>query len=137
MTITLDKQVVMQECPECEELFTVVRGSVFGDGEPTGLYLIGLHGHSPDGPLGHLAIAVLDRSTGEPHPYAAAMTVIAMPGQFGFKLVDWDASPWRGETYLGDMLSPSEVRASSHRDTFFHIADHVVEDLPEVDEYFT
>jgi hypothetical protein len=136
MTITLDKQVVMQDCPECEVQFTVVRGSVYGDGEPIGLYLIGLHGHSPDGLLGHLAIALLDRSAAEPRAYAAAMTVIAMPDQFGFKLVDWVVSPWRGEAYLGEMLTPSEVRSSSHRETFFHVADHVVEDLPEVYEYF-
>ncbi|MBO0698947.1 MAG: hypothetical protein J2P46_11175, partial [Zavarzinella sp.] len=115
MTITLDKQVGMQECPECKVPFTAVRGSVFGDGEPIGLYLIGLHGHSPEGLLAHLAIALLDRSGGESQAFAAAMTAIAMPDQFGFKLVDWEASPWRGETYLGDMLNPSEVRASRSR----------------------
>ena len=136
MVITLDKQVVSQRCPECDQEFTVVRGSAFGDGEPIGLYLIALHGHSPDGRLGHLAIGLLDSTAKEPQANAAAMQVIAMPHQFGFSLVDWQTSPWRNEFYLGRMLSPSKVRASLHRGTFFHIADHVVEDLSEVQSYF-
>lgn len=136
MVITLDKQVVSQRCPECDLEFTVVRGSAFGDGQPIGLYLIALHGHSPDGRLGHLAIGLLESTVKKPQAYAAAMQVIAMPHQFGFSLVEWQTSPWRNETYLGRMLSRSEVRASPHRETYFHIADHVVEDLPEVQSYF-
>lgn len=136
MEITLDKQVVSQRCPECETDFTVVRGSVYDGGQGFGLYLIALHGHSPQGRLGHLAVALLDRSGGQPVPLAAAMVVIAMPEQFGFSLVEWEASPWRGEAYLGRMLSPPEVRSSRHRPTFFHIAEHVVEELPEVRAYF-
>jgi hypothetical protein len=134
--ITLDKQVVSQRCPECEAEFTVVRGSVYDGGQGCGLYLIALHGHTPQGPLGHMAVAVLDRSGGQPVPLAAAMDVIATPEQFGFALVEWEASPWRGEAYLGRMLAPAGVRASPHRPTFFHIAEHVVKDLPEVRAYF-
>lgn len=136
MAITLDKQVVSQRCPECDADFSVVRGSVYDDGQPFGLYLIALHGHSPQGQLGHLAVAVLDQPPAEPRPLAAAMVVISMPEQFGFSLVEWESSPWRGEAYLGQMLSPAQVRASSHRPTFFHIAEHVVEELPEVRAYF-
>ena len=136
MEITLDRQVASQRCPECETDFTVVRGSVYDSGEGVGLYLIALHGHSPRGRLAHLSVAVLDRSGGQPVPLAAAMDVIASPDQFGFALVKWEASPWRGEAYLGQMLSPAEVRASPHRATFFHVAEHVVDELPEVRAYF-
>jgi hypothetical protein len=136
LEITLDKQVLSQRCPECETDFTVVRGSVYDGGQGVGLYLIALHGHSRQGRLGHLAIALLERSGGQPVPLAAAMNVIAVPEQFGFSLVEWAASPWRGEAYLGRMLAPAEVRSSPHRPTFFHIAEHVVEELPEVRAYF-
>lgn len=136
MLITLDRQTVSQYCPGCDANFTVVRGSVYDGGKGVGLYLIALHGHSPQGRLGHLAVALLVRSAREPIPIAAAMNVIAMPEQFGFVLVEWEASPWRGEAYVGRMLSPAEVRCSSHVATFFHIAEHVVEDLPEVRAYF-
>src|SRR5262245_30983446 len=68
--ITLDRQVVSQHCPDCDVDFTVVRGSVYDAGEPFGLYLIALHGHSAQGTLGHLAIAMLDRSGDVPHPKA-------------------------------------------------------------------
>jgi hypothetical protein len=134
--ITLDRQVFPQHCPECEADFTVVRGSVYDGGQGFGLYLIALHGHSPQGRLGHLAIALLGGTGGQPVPLAAAMDVIATPEQFGFALVEWESSPWRGEAYLGRMLSPAEVRASPHRPTFFHIAEHVVDELPEVRAYF-
>lgn len=134
--ITLDAQAVSQRCPECDADFTVVRGSVYDGGDGVGLYLIALHGHSSQGRLGHLAVALLDRSAGEPVPLAAAIDVITTPEQFGFSLVEWEASPWRGEAYLGRMLSPAEVRSSPQRPTFFHVAEHVVEDLPEVRAYF-
>jgi hypothetical protein len=130
--ITLDRQVVSQRCPECDTDFMVVRGSVHDGDQGIGLYLIALHGHAPQGRLGHLAVALLD----QPAPVAAAMDVIATPEQFGFALVEWEASPWRGEAYLGWMLSPAEVRASPHRPTFFHIAEYVVGELPEVRAYF-
>jgi hypothetical protein len=136
MEITLDKQTVFQRCPDCDGNFTVVRGSVYDGGQPLGLYLIALHGHSPQGRLAHLAIAVLDQSSPKPCPIAAAMNVIGMPEQFGFSLVNWDASPWRGEEYLGQMLSADEVRDSPHRPTFFHIANHLVKELQEVVAYF-
>jgi hypothetical protein len=116
--------------------FTVVRGSVYDRDEPFGLYLIGLHGHSPQGRLAHLAIAVLDRSGNEPHPYAVALDVIALPDHLGFSAVDWPSSPWRGEAYLGEMLDREQVLASPHRATFFHIAEHVVRDLSQVQAYF-
>ena len=136
MEITLDKQIVSQLCPGCETDFTVVRGSVYEGGQGFGLYLIALHGHSPQDRLGHLAVALLDRSSGQPVPLAAAMDVIATPEQFEFALVEWETSPWRGEAYLGRMLAPAEVRSSPHRPTFFHIAEHVVAELPEVRAYF-
>jgi hypothetical protein len=136
MKITLDRQVVSEHCPECHADFSVVRGSVFDGGEGCGLYVIALHGHSPRGPRAHLAIAILDGSDGEKVPLAAAMTAISTPEQFGFTLVEWEASPWRNEAYLGQMLSRAEVRSSPHLSTFFHIAEHVVEDLPEVSAYF-
>ena len=63
------------------------------------------------------------------------MDVITTPEQTGFGLVNWDASPWRNEVYLGKMLNPEEVRASPHRTTFFHIAEHVVRELPDVHAY--
>jgi hypothetical protein len=107
MAITLDQQIVSQRCPQCEADFTVVRGSAYDGGQCLGLHLIALHGHSPHGRLGHLAIALLDRSGAQPVPLAAAIHVFAAPEQFGFELVDWDSSPWIGAVYLGRMLSPA------------------------------
>ena len=54
--ITLDRQVVSERCSDCEVDFTVVRGSVYDAGQPFALYLIALHGHSPEGQLAHLAL---------------------------------------------------------------------------------
>jgi hypothetical protein len=131
MTITLERQVVSEHCPECDANFSVVRGSVYADGEPLALYLVALHGHSPAGRLSHLAIAI--RS--QPRPVAAFIEAIALPQEIAFSLVDSASSPWGNEAYLGQMLGPDEVRSSPHRATFFHIAEHIVHDLPEAAAY--
>jgi hypothetical protein len=136
MTITLDRQTVTQACPDCGVLFSVVRGSVYHDGSPCGLYLIALHGHSPDGRLAHLAVTLLDQAEVEPRPRAVALDVFTMTGQFGFRFVPWSDSPWGGEAYLGELHDPTEARSSPYRGRFFEVAERVVEDLPEVRDYF-
>lgn len=135
MPLSLDRQVVSQDCPACDIRFRVIRGSVFDEGALIGLYLIALHGHDSTGKLAHLAIAVMDRSAIPPHPYAAAMVVRAPAEQFTFSLEDWSASPWEDEKYLGEMLDRTAVLQSPHRVLFFHIAEHVVRDLSEVGQY--
>ena len=133
----LDKQTVLNFCPECSANFTVVRGSAYDDGEGIGLYLIALHGHSPQSKLAHLAIALKVQGTSTATAEAAAMDVVPSFNQIGFSLVNWDLSPWCNETYLGRMLSPGEVRESAKRDEFFHVASHVVKDVEEVVDYFS
>jgi hypothetical protein len=134
LSITLDRQVVSRRCAACECDFTVVRGSVHESGEGIGLYLIALHGHAGDARLAHLAVALLDESGDT--PTAAAMEVLAMPDEFAYSLVDWEASPWRSEAYLGTMLDAAAARASPQRAAFLHVAEHVTRDIPEVRAYF-
>ena len=136
MNITLDRQAVAEYCPECDADFTVVRGSVFDDGSPFGLYLIALHGHCPDGLMAHLAIAVLDRSVPQRFPEATAMRVISYSDRYGYVVVDWTESPFQHEAFLGKMLDREEALASQHRETFFHVAGHIVNDLPDARAYF-
>ena len=135
MLLSLNQENVTQDCPACAVRFAVVRGQVFDEGEPIGLYLIALHGHDPSGKLARLAVAVMDRSAVPPHPYAAAMVVRATAEQFTFSLEDWSESPWKDEKYLGEMLDRSAVLESPHKGLFFHIADHVVGDLSQVKDY--
>ena len=107
-----------------------------GEGEPFGLYLIALHGHSPDGRLAHLAVALLQRTGAEPHPLAAAVVVTGKPNQFDYQFVSWTESPWSEEAYLGETLEPDDARRSPQRARFFSVADRVIEELPEVRDYF-
>lgn len=134
MALTLDQQVVSQDCADCGVAYAVVRGSVYDDGEPVGLYLIGLHGHDANGKCARLAIAVLDRSTYR-EPCAAAMVIRPTADEYTFALEDWSMSPWKKEHYLGEMLDRKVVLQHGNRDLFFHIAEHVVYDLPEVQRY--
>ena len=134
--ITLDRQVVSQHCDGCNVNFTVVRGSVFEEGKPFGLYLVALHGHSPGSRLAHLALGLLDRARPDLPPVAVAIEVLATPGEFRHSVVNWPESPWASEAYLGRMLDRSEALASPLKPLAFHIADHVLQDLPEVQSYF-
>jgi hypothetical protein len=128
----LDWQAVEQSCPACGVSFPVIRGSVYDNDAPVGLYLIALHGHAGDQPLAHLAIALL-RPEGA--PVAVSLQISVDEQQYRFSLVEWSTSPWRDEAYLGVQLSPELARQSSMKADFFHVADHVVMDLPQVREY--
>jgi hypothetical protein len=64
------------------------------------------------------------------------MQVVCRHQEWGFSVVEWAASPWQNEMYLGHMLSRQAALSSSYLQTFFHIADHVMSDLPEVQKYF-
>jgi hypothetical protein len=133
--ITLDRQSATGTCPE-HGPYAVVRGSCYENGRPFGLYLIALHGHDPVGRLAHLAVALLDGDGAGPRPQAAAVVIASRPDRFECNFAPWAESPWSGETYLGEMLEPDDARRSRHRARFFDVTDRVVEDLPEVRDYF-
>ena len=134
--ISLDRQVFAQKCPGCGATFDALRGSAYLEKEPFGLYMVALHGHSPYGLVAHLAVALRVHSEAGPPAEAAAIVVTSRPDRFECELVPWADSPWRKETYLGEMLGPDEVRNSPRRALFFSVVDRVVEDLPEVVAYF-
>ena len=134
MQITFDRQTTERTCPECQSSFRVVRGSVFDGGKPIGLYLLGLHGHSPEGTLAHLAVAML--VPGHDQPHAAAILVTATDDQFQFCFTDWAHSPWAEEYYLGRQLDREAVLSSQLRSKFLHVAEHIVTALPECGDYF-
>jgi hypothetical protein len=136
MHITIDRQTLTKECPECKSRFVVFRGSAYDSGRRIALYLIGLHGHSPQGRLAHVAVGVIDESGAERLPVAMAVRVSETSEQFECQFVPWSESPWIGETYLGEMLDPEAARGNPHRDVVFAIIDRLLEDLPEVRSYF-
>jgi hypothetical protein len=137
MDISLTQEVVDQWCRDCDKFFKVVRGGIHRNGGGFGLYLIGLHGHSSAGLLGHLAIAVMDPDKSDDIPQAVAMIVRVMPDlrNYGFSLAEWKSSPWNTESWLGRMMEPAEVRSSPLRSEFFELAERVT-DLPDVELYF-
>jgi hypothetical protein len=98
--------------------------------------LIALHGHCVGARIAHLAVALPDRTAGEPYPFAVAIVVTERPQQFDCEFVSWAESPWREEAYLGEMLEPNAARCNPHRDLIFALVDRVLGDLPEVKSYF-
>ncbi|MGQ0634250.1 MAG: hypothetical protein ACT4QC_06555 [Planctomycetaceae bacterium] len=133
----MDQQIVVQHCDECAVDYTVIRGSIFDEGNPFGLYLIALHGHCSQGKLGHLAIGVRAQADADDAKSAAAIQIIGMPDQSCFSFTDWDDSPWKDESYLGVMYGRESALASSLKPLFLHVAEHVVNDLPGVRDYFS
>ncbi len=135
MNITLDRQVVSKQCEDCGAVFTVVRGSFYGDGNPLGLYLVAFHGHTEAGPIAHLALAVQDKAR-RGRSSAVVLDATALTDQFTFSFVDWVQSPWKDEAYLGEMLDRDMALNSPYRGLFLHVAEHIIQDLPEAREYF-
>jgi hypothetical protein len=134
--ITLERQAGKQRCEVCDAEFAVLSGSVLDDGHPFGSYIVGLHGHSTEGCLAQLAVAVLDRREPEASPIAVALEVSATPREFRMRVVDWAESPWAGETYLGKMLDKADVVDNRLRPVVLDMVNRVLSDLPEVRSYF-
>ena len=81
-------------------------------------------------PVAILALALLPPEGGQPQ--AVHLRVRESSDAVEMVFLDPGESPWRAHRYLGQMLTPAEARRSPLRDRFFHVADHVVGDLPEV-----
>lgn len=137
MQLKLDFQVTPSECPQCSGIHPVVRGSVYDGDTPVGIYLIYLHGYFEGGRFAQLAISIVNTVESQPRPIAVALNVVEMEEQIGFQVTDWSESKFRSEAYLGEMLDRSSALTSSHIDLFFHIAEHIVGDLPDVKAYFS
>ena len=134
--ISLERHVGKQGCKVCDAEFVVVSGSVVEDGHPFGSYIVGLHGHSSEGRLAQLAVALLDRREPEAGPIAVALEVSATPREFRMTVVDWAESPWAGETYLGKMLDKADVVDNRLRPVVLDMVNRVLSELPEVRSYF-
>jgi hypothetical protein len=127
--VTLDRQQATEICEHCREPITVSRGSVYDDGRPAGLYLAGMHRCDVE-PVAIVALALMPPEEGQPQ--AVHLHVRGTSEAVEMVLQDPQESPWRAHHYLGRMLTPAEARQSPLRDRFFHVAHHVVTDLPEV-----
>ena len=136
MRISLDRQAVAEDCPDCGASFVVVRGSTYQEGVPCGLYVIALHGHSPDGRIAHLAVALLDptgararrsqpRSSSPRGPTGSTASSSRGPSRPGGK-----------KSTSARCSSPTTARRSPHGVRFLSVAEHVIDDLPEVRDYF-
>ena len=127
--LTLDRQGTTETCAHCRAPIAVSRGSVYDDGLPVGLYLAGMHRCSTQ-PVAILALALLPQEGARPQ--AVHLRVVESAEAVEMMFLDPAESPWREHHYLGQMLAAAEARRSSLRDRFFHVADHVVRDLPEL-----
>ncbi len=134
--ITLERHIGRQRCETCNAEFTVVSGPVFEDRHPFGSYIVGLHGHSSEGRVAQLALALLDRREPEASPIAVALEVSATPREFHMTVVDWTESAWAGESYLGRMLDRAEVVDNPLRPVVLDLAERVLRELSEVRSYF-
>jgi hypothetical protein len=120
-------------CDQCSESFCQITGAIFGDGQPLGFFMLGLHGHSPEGSLGQLAIALC---TLQGEAAAAALVVTTTADSFHYRFLAWGDSPWNSED-LENKLDRDAVLQSQFRETFLHAAKHVTRDVSEISEYFS
>ena len=132
--LTIDFQDVFESCPHCEETFTVSRGSVYDNGEGASIYLAALH-ECGSGRTAHIAIAVKEGYGEFTETCAASIQIVNGGDDFEMSLVDPEYSPWKDLDYLGRMLRREELLSGSLKDTFFHIADHIVTENPTINTY--
>jgi len=134
--LLIDFQDVSNKCEHCGADFVVTRGSVYRDGVGVSIYLAALH-QCDNGEVVHLAIAVQQGKEGFDETCAVALQLRCNDVELGFSVVDWDRSPWKDEAYLGRQISRDDLLMSDKRDTFFHIADHIVIQNPTIKKYFS
>src|SRR5437899_567639 len=134
--LTIDFQDVFEGCPHCEETFTVSRGSVYDEGEGASIYLAALH-ECGGGRTAHIAVAVKEGYGVFTETCAASLQIVNGGENFEMSLVDPEYSPWKDIGYLGRMLRRDEVLSGWLKDTFFHLADHIVTENPTVRAYLS
>ncbi|HEV7698606.1 MAG TPA: hypothetical protein VGO43_00105 [Pyrinomonadaceae bacterium] len=132
--LSIDYQDIQETCADCGAAYTVSRGSVYDDGEGASIYLAGLH-QCIEGKVAHLVVAVRPGYEKCTEKCAAAIQIRNGGANLEMSLVDPDLSPWKDLDYLGRILTRDEVLQSVHKDTFFHIADHVVLENPTINDY--
>lgn len=134
--LTIDYQDVFDSCRHCQKGFTVSRGSVYDEGDGASIYLAALH-ECGGGRAAHVAVAVKAGYQEFTETCAASMQIVDGGANFDVSLVDPEYSPWKDVNYLGRMLRQSEVIDSPLKNTFFHIADHIVWENPTINEYLS
>jgi hypothetical protein len=132
--LTIDYQDVTSSCPHCGADYQISRGSVYRDGVGVSIYLTALH-QCQSGKAVHAGIAVQEGKEGFDTTSAAALRVVETNEGHGARVVDWNESPWKNESYLGKLLTREEVLNSPFKDRFFHILDHILAENPTVKTY--
>jgi hypothetical protein len=132
--ITLDQQVIQRACEHCKQPFIVGRGSVYEDGKPISIYLAAMHDCNKNNTV-HLAIAICKHHEGLGENTAVTLRANPSDTEFEMTLINPNESPWAAETYLGKMLDRQQALASPLLAAFFEIADHIVMEIPAVNEY--
>lgn len=65
------------------------------------------------------------------------MSIATTEKEFQVKIISPEESPWKNEVYLGHMMSQEEARKSTVKETLFHIVDHIVLNVEEINDYFS
>jgi len=132
--MTLDQQTLFDACNHCRQQFQVIRGSVYDDnGNGIALYLAAMHGC--ESIAVDLVIAIRDGYAGASETSAIFIKVHPHANEIQMSVVDPTDSCWRTESYLGRLLIRDEALASPLIDSVFHIADHIVMDVPGLRTY--
>jgi hypothetical protein len=132
--ITLDREIVRQTCSHCQTKFLICRGSVYDEGKPFAIYLAALHCCQP-GSLVNLVISIAKGNHSLKENTAVALNITPMESENQFRIVEPHDSPWISEKYLGRILRRKEAQASRLKYVYFHIADNIIEEIPEIKNY--
>ncbi len=96
--VSLDRQHATEICGHCQGSIAVSRGSVYEDGQPCGLYLVGMH-HCGGDRVALLALAL--RQPGGGPPQAVHLRVEATAEAFEMMFLEPRESPWGTHHYWG------------------------------------
>jgi hypothetical protein len=127
MSLSIEYELVEEVCPHCQQMYSVVRGPVYDNGEGVALYLAGLHRCADQN-----TVVTTVAWKQDDVPQGFTFQAWANEGGYQMSFIDGDLSPWASHEYLGRMLSAEEARASELRHHVFHVADLVCCTIPEV-----
>ncbi len=134
MRITLDHEMILQVCDHCKQTVTISRGSVFEGTDGVAIYLAAMHACG-SGRLVDLAVAIREGYKHAAETAAIAIKVRPTSTEIRMNVANMEESFWKTEEYLGKLMDRQEAMASPLIETFFHIADHIVRDVPEISSY--
>ena len=132
-----DRNEDPEPCPCCGGTTTRLTRFVYSNGDAHAVYYAqysDTHPHKWVGAL--ISLGEWGKGSKPTDRVAFAVRIRSTPKEYQVSIVDAAESPWSDVEFLGRILNRQQALKHKWKNEVFHITDHIVEDDPDIREYF-